>query len=84
MNEWFQITTNKKCVKRITKYLEFFKHTNYHMYDNDIYNQDSSVTIEVVAYPRLKEYKAYLKKYAMEVKLVTFDKQYNIIKEEII
>lgn len=84
MKEWFQITTNPKCVKRITKYLEFFKHTNYHIYDKDNNNNDE-IIIEIFGYKRLKEYKEYLKKYAMEVKLVQYDDDNTtIISEEII
>ena len=84
MKEWFQITTNPKCVKRITKYLKLFNHTNYHIY-NKHNNNDDEVIIEVFGYKRLKQYKEYLKKYAMEVKLVQYDDDNTtIISEEII
>ena len=84
MKEWFQITTNPKCVKRITKYLQLFNHTNYHIY-NKYNNNNDEVIIEVFGYKRLKQYKEYLKKYAMEVKLLQYDDDNTtIISEEII
>ena len=52
MKEWFQITTNPKCVKRITKYLKLFNHTNYHIYNKHNNNNDE-VIIEVFGYKRL-------------------------------
>ena len=78
MKEWFQITTNQKCVKRITKYLKLFNHTNYHIYDKDNNNNDE-VIIEVFGYRRLKQYKEYLKKYAMEVKLLQYEFEIYIV-----
>ena len=84
MKEWFQITTNPKCVKRITKYLKLLNHTNYHIYNKHNNNNDE-VIIEVFGYKRLKQYKEYLKKYAMEVKLLQYDDDNTtIINEEII
>ena len=52
---------------------------------NKYNNNNDEVIIEVFGYKRLKQYKEYLKKYAIEVKLLQYDDDNTtIISEEII